>query len=421
MSKLVPRAAQPLLTELAAGLRIVIVNGPRQAGKTTLLKEFQADRGGLYVTLDDPATLTGALRDPVGFVARDSRPLLIDEVQRGGDSLIRAIKMAADTSRDRGQFILSGSSRFLTIPTLSESLAGRAGFLDLWTLSVAERSGGTASFFDEIFRAPAAMAGKQTPWTRRDYMEVMVQGGYPELLDIPSPVTRRTWYDGYLSTVITRDISDFAQVHRLDALTRLLGLVSARSGSPAVLSDLARATELSRDSVRNYLAYLDMVFLTSQLPVWSTNLTTRVAKTPRHFVTDSGLVAHLLGLSVEDLTDPGHPAVGGLLETFVLAELTKLKSAGLSRVAIHHYRDVNNREIDFVLEAPRGEVVGIEVKASVSPGANAGRHLRWMRDRLGDRFVAGIILHLGPTAASFGERIFALPLSVLWGHAPPPK
>jgi uncharacterized protein len=417
MPDLVPRLAQGLLDELASALRIVIVNGPRQSGKTTMLRQYQRAHGGSYRTLDNRQDQEAALADPVAFAVDGESPRLIDEVHLGGDWLVRAIKIAVDEDPRPGRFILSGSSRFLTVPTLSESLAGRAGFVDLWPLSMAEVTGGSADFLSWVFREPTSLQGTESAWTRDEYIRAISVGGYPEVRSLRSQVARSAWYDGYLTTVINRDISDFAEIGKIRAIPRLLGLVAARAGSPLVIADLARSADLDRVTVRNYLTYLDTVFLTTEVLPWSTNLTSRLSKTPEVFLTDTGLAAHLLGASEADLRRVGHPALGGLVETFVHAELMKLATVSEVPVSIWQFRESDVREIDFVLEGPGGAVVGIEVKATTSPGADTTKHLRWLRDRVGDRFAAGIVLHLGQRASSFGDRIWAIPVSALWGHA----
>ena len=209
----VHRNAEQRLRELVSGLRVVIVNGPRQSGKTTLLRMYQEQSAAAYVTLDDAFQLAQAQDDPATFAAQGARPLIIDEVQRGGDDLIRAIKMIVDGSQDRGQFVLSGSARFLTVPTLSESLAGRADLLDLRPLSLNERTGGPADFADRLFGEPSSLlASRESPWTRDAYLDLIAEGGYPEVLTISASAVRRSWYDGYLNTVIVRDIGDFASL-----------------------------------------------------------------------------------------------------------------------------------------------------------------------------------------------------------------
>jgi len=413
-------AAEKRLDDLATWLRVVIVNGPRQSGKTTLLTQYRERHKGTYVTLDDTFQLEQARLDPMTFVEQGEPPLMIDEVQRGGDALVRAVKMVVDQRQQRGQFILSGSAKFLTIPTLSESLAGRAGFQELWPLSMSELTGGPAGFIDQIFTEPSRAVSGASPWRRDDYLDAITRGGYPEAVTIPVAPARRAWYDGYLDTVITRDIGDFASVQNGGALRRALALLAARSGSVLVGADLARSLQISAETTRNYLAYLEMVFLTLTIPAWSTNLTSKIAKSPKVFVTDSGLASHLLRASPASLKPVGHPALGGLLETFVLSELNKLRAISETDVLIHHLRDRQGAEVDFILEGPDGKIVAIEVKATASPASNDARHLYWLKEKLGDQLIAGVVLHLGSAAGSLGERILALPVSALWGNAVPP-
>lgn len=420
MADLVPRLAQGLLDELVAALRVVIVNGPRQSGKTTLLRQYERFHGGTYRTLDNRQDQEAAVADPAAFVRQGSAPRLIDEVHRGGDWLIRAIKVAVDEDQSPGQYILSGSSRFLTVPTLSESLAGRAAFVDLWPLSMAEVTRGTADFALRAFRAPSGLLDAESSWTRDQYMLAVCAGGYPEVRRLRSAVARNAWYDGYLTAIITRDISVFADIGKAQAIPRVLGLVAARCGSSLVVADIARSADLDRATAKNYLTYLDTVFLTTEVPAWSTNLSSRLSKTPKSYVTDSGLAAHLMGVTEYDLARVGHPAVGGLVETFVLTELLKLKAVSEVPFTIWQLRENQDREVDFILEGPAGAIVAIEVKATTSPGSDTARHLRWLREKAGDRFTAGIVLHLGTRAASFGDSIYALPVSALWGHATEP-
>ncbi|GIH68771.1 ATP-binding protein [Sphaerimonospora thailandensis] len=415
----VPRLAEPRLELLAGGLRVVIVNGPRQGGKSTLLQAYHREHGGEYLSLDDEETLRASLDDPIGFPRYQSRPTLIDEVQRGGDALVRGIKLVVDETNHRGQFILSGSSRFLTVPNLSESLAGRAGFIELWPLASAELHGGPADFCDQVFKDPTALLGRSSVWRREDYLRAITRGGFPEAVELVDPRLRKAWYDGYLATVTTRDITDFAQIHQVSALPTLMRLVAARSGGPFVLADVARGAGLSPATAKTYAIYLETVFQLGQVPAWSTNLTSKITKSPRMFVTDSGLAAHLLNVSEDALLPAGHPALGGLVETFVYTELLKLRTFSETPFEIHHYRDRDGREIDFILESSDGRVVGLEVKASSSPGSEASKHLRWLKDRLGDRMLAGAVLHLGTFAGSHGGGIYSMPVSSLWGHAGP--
>lgn len=384
-----------------------------------MLQLFAGRHGGDVITLDDQTSLRLAVADPRTLLQEAARPTMIDEVQRAGDPLVLAIKAIVDRDRGRGQFLLSGSAQFLTVPRLSESLAGRAAFLELWPLAMAERTGAAPDFAGLAFTDPVALRRGRTTWTRAGYIDVIAGGGFPETLD-QSPADRRTWYDSYLRTVVSRDIVEFAQIERGAAVPRLLALLAARAGGTAVLADLAQDTELARDTVRNYLSYLDGVFLTSSVPVWSANLNHRAAKTPKIYLTDSGLAAHVLLTGPEALARPGNPALEGLVETFVFTELTKLRAAAPEPFKIYYYRDRVGHEVDFVLERYDGLVAAIEAKATASPSAKDAAGLAWLRDQVGERFATGIVLHQGDAAGSLGDRIQILPLSVLWEHAPLP-
>ncbi|MEU5157444.1 ATP-binding protein [Glycomyces sp. NPDC021274] len=421
MSNLLPRRALAHLNERVDAFRAVVVGGPRQAGKTTLLRQLHAERGGTFATLDDPTVLQTVRADPSGFAGYGSAPRIFDEVQRGGDDLLLAVKRLTDLDDAPGQFVLSGSTRFLTVPTLSESLAGRAVFVDLWPLSAAER---TRSEVD----APALLFDRErllhslpaSQWDRSDYFKLICEGGYPEAIRIRSEPLRADWFDSYVSTVVLRDVAEFADVRHANLVPQLLRLVAARSGSNLVFSDLAKSLELNHATVRDYLGYLDIVYLTAKLPTWSTNLTSKLIKTPKAYVTDSGLTASLLGADLEAVSAPGHPLAGPLVETFVFAELTRQLTVSAVRAGLHFYRDRDGREIDFVLERRDGAVVAIEVKASATVRADSFKHLHWLRDRLGDRFRAGYVLYLGEELRPFGPDMAAVPLSALWGGAPLP-
>ena len=181
MPGLVPRQALAALRDRVDAFRVVVVNGPRQAGKTTLLKVLEQERGGTFVSLDDLELLRVALTDPLAFARYGDRPLIIDEVQRGGDPLVLSVKRVVDDSPAAGQFVLSGSTRFLTVPTLSESLAGRAVFVDLWPFAMAERVGVTGRFLERLFGDTASLVGRASGWRREDYLQARgwVPGGGP--------------------------------------------------------------------------------------------------------------------------------------------------------------------------------------------------------------------------------------------------
>ncbi|HXM58324.1 MAG TPA: ATP-binding protein, partial [Candidatus Dormibacteraeota bacterium] len=394
MESLIERMVEARLDQLMRAFRVVVVNGPRQAGKTTLLQMYAERHGGELISLDERARLEIAQNDPRTLIEEAERPTMIDEVQRAGDPLVLAIKYVVDRDRSRGQFLLSGSAQFLTVPRLSESLAGRAAFLDMWPLAMVERVGTEPTFADFMFTDPSALRRGRTRWTRNAYLDLITGGGYPEVLSL-APSDRRTWFDSYLRTVVSRDIVEFAQIERGAAVPRLLALLAARSGSATVVADLAGDLEMNQQTIRNYLSYLNGVFLTVTVPPWSANLTAKAAKAPKTYLADTGLAAHVLMADASALRRPDHPAIGGLVESFVFTELTKLRSASSEPFKVHYYRDRGGREVDFVLERHDGLVAAIEVKATASPSSNHAANLVWLRDRVGDRFTAGIVLHLG--------------------------
>jgi uncharacterized protein len=415
---LVARFALRRLDMLAGAFRVVIVNGPRQSGKTTLLGLFRDAHGGSLRSLDHEQTFAAAVADPPEFARYGAKPVIIDEVQRAGDPLVLAIKYIVDQNNDPGQFVLAGSSRFLTVPTLSESLAGRAAFVELWPFAAAERAGVTVDLATMLIDEPRQMLGADSStWTRADYLDLITSGGFPEAVRMPVGPVRRAWFEGYLQTVIQRDVRQFADIQHASLVPRLLSMLAARAGSPAVITDLARGVELNQVTTRNYLSYLDIVFLTMAVPAWSTNLTTKAAKASKTYLTDTGLAAHLMDVEKEALEQPGHPAVGPLVETLVCTELAKLLAHQDRGVALRYFRDRDGREVDFVLETRDGRIVGIEVKAASVVGSHDFRHLVWLRDKLGDRFVAGIVFYLGTESHSFGDRVQAVPVSALWQHA----
>jgi len=418
VSTVVARFALQRLRERAAAFRVVIVNGPRQAGKTTLLRLFHDEHGGSFRSLDDATTLTVARTDPTEFARYGAAPRAIDEVQRGGDGLVLAIKYLVDRDNSKGQFVLSGSTRFLTVPTLSESLAGRAVFVEVWPFAAAERFGTAGDFSELLFAGRQSFSGAaESPWTRPDYLRLICAGGYPEALSIDNPMLRQGWFDGYLSTVVLRDVASFAHIQHGELIPRLLGMLAARAGGQTVISDLAKDLQLNHVTVRNYLRYLDTVFLTGRLPAWSTNLNAKLVKTPKVFPTDPGLAAHLLQVDVDAMAAPGHPTTGILVETFVYTELIRLLAASDLGATLYFYRDRDGREIDFLLEKRNGQVVAIDVKAASTVRPEDFRHLRWLADRLGDRFTGGYLLYLGGQTHPFGDRMMALPLSAMWHHA----
>jgi len=416
---LYPRRALGLLFEHLDHARVVVVNGARQSGKSELLRAVQRQRGGRLVTLDSPAELRLARTDPTGLVEVPQRPLFIDEVQRGGDPLVLAIKAAVDDDSSKGQFALAGSTRFLTEPRLSESLAGRARFVDLWPLAQGEieRLDVGDGLVDLLFEGVDAVVDSSVPGERRPAIaERLTRGGFPEAVLSTTHRGRRAFFDDYVRTISQRDITELSRMTQRVDFARMLRLVAARTASELNTSDLANDAQLGNETVRRYLPLLEAVFMCWRLPAWSANLTSKVVQRPKIHLVDSGLAAALLGVSTEALATPGHPADGRLLETMVACEIAKQLTWANDSYRMYHWRSREGREIDIIVERADGKMAGIEVKAAVDVDGTDLRHLAWMRDRLGTQWAGGVVVHLGDRARRWGPGLASAPLNTLW-HA----
>lgn len=421
---LVPRRARWEVEETLRVLRVAVLNGPRQAGKTTLAQQVVAATGGTFVTLDDAATLRACRDDPRTFVSAFGKPLVVDEFQLGGDELLRAVKMVVDRDRTRGQYLLTGSTRFLTVPTISESLAGRVGIVDLWpyTQGELERPGEQADgFLDDLLDPNVPVAQLSDAPSRADYLTRVCTGGFPEVQGLGGGGGRRRWFDAYLATVTSRDVPGISRIQHAAELPTLLSAVAAMTGQQLVVTRLAERVALARQTVDStYLPLLETVFMVVRLPVWSRNLLARVTRHPKVYVADSGVAAHLLRVDEGALADPLCAATGALVETFVVNELIRQASFGVEGLRLAHWRTRDGVEVDVVAEAPDGRVGGIEIKAAATVSRADFRHLARLRDLLdasGGRFVRGVVLYTGDQVLSFGDRLVAMPLAALWAPA----
>ncbi|WP_449063472.1 ATP-binding protein [Planomonospora algeriensis] len=415
MSELVTRHVAGHAEEFLDAFRVVIVNGPRQSGKTTLLQQLNKGRRGTYLTLDDGPLRSAAQADPVTFIADGSRPMMIDEIQRGGDDLILAIKAEVDRENGRGQFVLAGSTRFLSTPSLSESLAGRAGILEVWPFAQEELSGSGRPFLVTAFNDPEALrSSSPSEYGRRDYFELICRGFYPEVIGMRSELTRDGWYRTYVQSVIDTDIREMARIEEPSNLRRLLGIIAASTAQEPNMAKIGSDLQLHRTTVTRYLGLLETVFLVRQVPAWSRNLVARAVRRPKLHVTDTGLAAHLIGVDADGLAARVSPARGPLVESFIANEIAKQATWAPFRIGLHHWRISQGAEVDLVLERNNGRVIGVEAKATDSVDQKDFRGLTALRDSLGEDFVHGFVFYTGARSLSFGDRLTALPISALW-------
>ena len=316
-----PRRLEPVARQALADFRVVVVTGPRQAGKTTLVRRVLGG-AGTFERLDRAATLQAALADPDGFAAFGELPRSFDEVQRAGDPLIRAIKTIVDEDSTQGQSLLNGSADFLTVPTISESLAGRAAFLELWPFTQGEIHQAPDGFLEAALSDPDRLLAPAAPPLRLgDYLYRVCTGGFPEVTTM-APQARQRWFHDYVRTVTQRGIKDLAGARRTRDLPKLLRLLAARTASELVVEGLHDDAGFgSRHTTEAYLGHLQMTYLVLLLPAWSRNLTTKASCRPKTHIADTGLAAHLLGKNPQSLARPTDPARGQLIESFVVNEL----------------------------------------------------------------------------------------------------
>ena len=418
--------ARHIRPEIEAALewsRVVMIHGARQTGKTTLARGIAEARGGTYVSLDDDEQRESVLLDPVAFLSNQRYPLTIDEFQLGGNRVIVAVKRLVDEDRTPGRFILTGSTNFLTVPTISESLAGRVRIFRLWPLSEAELAGVAPTEIDHWFEGNPRPA-PATDLSRADYFARACRGGYPEVVDL-DPSQRQSWYGDYIETVVQRDILALADIRRAASLPRLLRWAATFTSSEINQTDAAKELGVSRSVITSYLEWLQTVFLLHELPAWSRNLSSRTTSRPKVHITDAGLAANLLEVEPAALASPTAPSSGPLLETFAVDEIARQLAASSRKRVLYHWRNYQDRnyrsrEVDLVIEAPNGDVVAVEIKATSSPSRQHSHHLRWLRDKIDavapGTFKAGILLHTGPHTLSLGDRLHMRPTSCLWSE-----
>ncbi len=391
---------------------VVLLNGARQTGKTTLARSLVRERpGARYYSFDDAAVLAAAADDPPGFVAAGDGPVVIDEVQKVPE-LFPAIKLAVDRDRRPGRFLLTGSANVLTLPRISESLAGRIEILTLWPFSQGEIEEVPEGFVDAAFSgAPPRLRDDSSG--SLDLRTRVLLGGFPEVLTRAAEDRRRAWFASYVSTILQRDVRDLANIEGLTDMPRLLSLLAARVSGLMNKAEISREAGIAYATLDRYLALLQMTFLIQPLPAWSGNLGKRLTKAPKVNLCDSGLAAHLMGMTADrQARDPSF--VGQLVESFVAMELRKQASWSRTPVSLFHFRTAARREVDLMLEDDAGRVVGIEVKASASFGRRDVASLRAVAQDLGDRFHRGLLLYGGDTVMPLGERLHAMPISALW-------
>ena len=408
-SILYPRFARNRLEEAIEDTPVILIHGPRQCGKTTLARMVGDSAGYGYITFDDDVQLAAAQADPVGFVAALPDRTILDEVQRV-PKLFLALKSSVDRDRRPGRFILTGSANVLLVPKLADSLAGRMEIQRLHPLSQDELEGKVSRFIDDVFAVQFRNYRLQR--LGPELAERICAGGYPAALSRSTPKRRKAWYRDYIETLVQRDVRDLSRISALNSLPRLLQLAAGQTARLANVAEMASAFQLSRPTIRDYVVLLERIFLLEHLPPWHSNRLSRLIKTPKLHIGDTGLAMALLGVDAAAIIKD-RALLGQLLETFVYQELRRQASWNETPVQFHHFRDKDGVEVDIVLEQA-GKVTGIEVKAAATVKEKDFRGLKKLRETTGERFAAGIVMYDGENIAGFGENLYAIPIRVLW-------
>lgn len=390
--------------------RVVIIGGARQCGKTTVAKPMVAP-GVTYRTLDDYLLLNIAKTDPQEFVKHSGHLMIIDEVQKAVE-LLPAIKMRVDEDNRPGQYLLTGSAHIQSLPSVTESLAGRIREVPLRPLSQGEILGHQPNFLDGAFEQKFHQ--RNNVLSRDDIIEIAMRGGYPEVLQFPSD-ERELWHQHYIDVLLDRDLKEIINIRRRDAMEKLVRVVCAWSTKPMDMTAIGSGLSLQRHTVESYINALETLYLIDHIPAFSKTDYDRVGRQSKLIMNDSGLMSSILRWRMDDIRFDGD-RVGKLLETHVGNELQKHIDTTENNCILYHYRDREKREIDFLIEGYHGDLLGIEVKASTTPSGEDFKHLKWFKENLtpkGKKFT-GIVLYTGNHIGSFGDGMWAVPISCLY-------
>lgn len=408
-SQLLPRLIAPRIDDAMEDTPVVLLVGPRQAGKTTLVRQV-AGQAWRYLTLDDELALMSARQDPVGMIRSLDRAV-IDEIQRAPELLL-AIKKSVDEDRRPGRFLLTGSANVMTLPGVADSLAGRMETLTLLPLSQSEIEGKSTNWLDAVFADKLPQPGSCA--REDDLYERVLRGGYPESVSRPTARRRKAWASQYLDAIIQRDVRDVAGIEKLNQLPRFLQALAPTAGQMCNYTQLAGQVGLDGKTAAKYVGVLEQMYLLKRADVWSRNRLSRVVKSQKMQFIDSGLLSTLQDLTVDEIKRD-KTRFGSVLETFVYAELMKHATTAQGDYRLMYYRDADKVEVDVVIENAAGDVVGVEIKAAATVKERDLRGLKKLSKLAGHNFIKGILLYDGDETMPLGSGIWAVPLSTLWG------
>lgn len=413
---MIPRWAEKELKAQLECHRIVSVVGPRQCGKTTLVRSVDIGKAE-YRNLDRKAELDAARNSPEFFLTHhNSDRLVIDEVQKAPE-LIGEMKVIVDENPAPGQFVITGSADYRKLPHANESLAGRAGFVRMRTLTVAEQMQAEPDFLERMFQGALPFNVSRDVCNRLVVLTHALNGGFPELIGKQNADMRYRWYHDYLENQVILDLRDQWAFKKADVLRDLFPYIAAFSSKLSNVRGVSTQMAISWQSLSTYFNALEAMYVLDMLPAWTHKDYDRAGKAHKLFMTDSGLMAHLLGIStIEQLTAMTPEAAdqcGKLVETWVYNQLAAEMDLH-PRWKLMHLRYNNRYEIDFLIQNEQGAYLGIEVKAAETLSHSDFRHLKWFREQPAIKNFTGIVLYAGNTVVAHDKGLYGVPMSTLW-------
>lgn len=410
MKKLYERWQKWTIAKALKTRRVLLLCGARQCGKTTLARQI-VSKGTMYRTLDDLALRQLAITDPQGFVKHTGKTLIIDEIQRAPD-LLSAIKLVVDENTEPGQYLLTGSANIQSIPHIQESLAGRIRKIRLRPLTQGELLEALPTFLENAFKQKFLLP-KNNIYDRKKILEIAFRGGFPEAIKL-NHAERQQWHKDYIAALLERDLADIAHITRLDAMRKLINILAAWSGKFMDISAIGSGLSIRRPTIETYLNALEALYIVERIQPWTRTDYERVGKQSKLYMADSGLMTSILRWHI-DQVELDADRSGKLVETFIFNELASQVDVHNGRYELLHYRDREQREIDFLIERDDHALLGIEVKTGSTISTTDFKHLAWFRDNIAkERPFIGIVMYSGEHAGSMGDNLWAVPFGALW-------
>jgi len=414
------RHITPRIKEALKASPIVFLNGARQTGKSTLVQTMAPkigaadDQPAEYITFDRPTYLASASSAPEAFLTSYDHPIIIDEVQLAPE-LFRALKVVVDelrlTDKEKanGRYLLTGSANILALPKLSDPLVGRMAIMTLYPFTVAEATRAAAGGLNRIMK----LDFKGIHDRGLSLIDAIKKATFPEISQADAE-KRRIWFDGYITTILQRDVRQIAELEKISLLPHLLNVLAARTGGLINDSEMAREVGLNSVTAKSYRNILKLMFLTFDIQPWFRNVNKRLVKAPKGYLLDTSLICHLLDYDIDDIAKTKPDLFGHLVENFVATEIVKQLSNSDIKAELYHFRTGDGKEVDFVLEKPDGSVFAIEVKKRETITIDDFKGIKEFQELAGNDFIGGIVFYSGKDALPFGKNLWAVPFFALW-------